>query len=276
MTENKITVEVSADKKLHELLVQKMKEELRNLPPGSLCQKTIRGKKYLYHYTYNGENPTGKKERQVYLSKKNDSLKRSLQRKAFIEKALIVLEKNISTTNEFLSNYRPFNPKAIIEDMSKAADDFSLESNIENFNEIKSFDTDILLPFSSESNTFYSEKLIHNTPKGMKVRSKSESIIAMLLDMNQIPYHYETSLEVGEHTFYPDFTVIRPSDQKIFYWEHFGMMDDTCYHEQMKKKLLTYISCGIVPWDQLITTFESNENTFDSQYINKFIQILLL
>lgn len=276
MLKNSITSAVAADKELHELLVKKMKTELRELPPGSLCQKTIRGKKYLYHYTYSETNSQGRREKQTYLSKSNTLLKHSLQRKAFIEKAIVPLENNISAAKKFLSTYEPFNPKAIIERLPKAADGFSLDNNTQNYSEIKHFDTDQLIPLSNEPNPFYSENLIHTTAKGIKVRSKSESIIAMLLDMNQIPYHYEIPLEVGEHTVYPDFTVMRPSDQKIFYWEHFGMMDDDYYHEQMKKKLLMYINHGIMPWDTLITTFESNEDAFDSQYINKVIKILLL
>jgi hypothetical protein len=278
MLNNNITLKVMADKELHEVLIGKMKSEFSSLPEGSLCQKTIRGKKYLYHYTYMKTNPHTKKrrEKQTYLSKNNVKLKYALQRKAFIEKSLVTLEKNISAAKDFLAKYEPFNPAGIIERLPKAANDFSLDRNAECFVDIENFNAAKWDHTTKTTNTFHPENLIHNTASGLKVRSKSESIIATLLDMNAIPYHYEIPLMVGDHTFYPDFTVMRPSDKKIFYWEHFGMMDDHNYHEQMEKKLLMYINHGITPWDQLISTFESNEDAFDSQYINKIIKILLL
>ena len=122
---------------------------------------------------------------------------------------------------------------------------------------------------------FYADGLAHCTSKGLKVRSKSESIIATLLDMNGIEYRYEAPLTLGDHTFYPDFTILRPSDRKLFYWEHFGMMSNQAYHEQAFKKLNAYIQHGLMPWDRLIATFESNEDAFDAQQIDKTIKILL-
>ena len=82
---------------------------------------------------------------------------------------------------------------------------------------------------SYETNPSHPENLIHTTLAGHKVRSKSEVIISNLLYTNQIPYRYEAALPLKEFTAYPDFTILHPVTNKIFYWEHFGMMDNAPY-----------------------------------------------
>ena len=75
---------------------------------------------------------------------------------------------------------------------------------------------------SYETNSSHPENLIHTTLAGHKVRSKSEVIIANLLYTNHIPYRYEAALALNELTVYPDFTILHPTTQQFFYWEHFG------------------------------------------------------
>lgn len=78
-------------------------------------------------------------------------------------------------------------------------------------------------------NASHPENLIHNTVKGHKVRSKSEVIIANALYQNKIPYIYERGLYLDEILFFPDFTIMHPETFQIYYWEHFGMIDNTSY-----------------------------------------------
>ena len=66
------------------------------------------------------------------------------------------------------------------------------------------------------------ENLIYKTVNGILVRSKSEALIAMLLYTNKIPFRYECALTLGDIKFYPDFTILHPKTDRIFYWEHFG------------------------------------------------------
>ncbi len=92
---------------------------------------------------------------------------------------------------------------------------------------------------SYETNPSHPENLIHTTLAGHKVRSKSEVIISNLLYTNQIPYRYEAALPLKEFTAYPDFTILHPVTNKIFYWEHFGMMDNAPYCDTACNKLKT-------------------------------------
>ena len=116
------------------------------------------------------------------------------------------------------------------------------------------------------------EHLIHKSSSGNLVRSKSESIIDMLLYINKIPFRYECALSLGNITLYPDFTIRHPQTKEFYYWEHFGMMDNTIYTQNTFTKLQLYISHGIFPGTNLITTFETSNNPLDIQTVERIIK----
>ena len=124
---------------------------------------------------------------------------------------------------------------------------------------------------SYETNPSHPENLIHTTLAGHKVRSKSEVIISNLLYTNQIPYRYEAALPLKEFTTYPDFTIMHPVTNKIFYWEHFGMMDNAPYCDTACNKLKTYCYNGIFPSMQLITTYETSKCPISTDQVQQII-----
>ena len=68
------------------------------------------------------------------------------------------------------------------------------------------------------------------TTKDEHVRSKSEMIIANMLNTKGIPYHYEVPIKINSNlTFHPDFLCLNKRTRQEFYWEHCGMMDDSVY-----------------------------------------------
>lgn len=67
-------------------------------------------------------------------------------------------------------------------------------------------------------NTKYPERLIYKSSSGNFLRSKSESIIDMLLHINKIPFRYECALQLEEITYFPDFTIRHPVTGKTYYW----------------------------------------------------------
>ena len=101
------------------------------------------------------------------------------------------------------------------------------------------------------------------TVDGIKVRSKSEALIVMLLSVNHIPYRYECRLDVGGHAYYPDFTIRHPVTGEYFYWEHCGKMSDFKYIIKFLNKFRIYILNGYLPDHNLILTFESENHPFD-------------
>ena len=124
-------------------------------------------------------------------------------------------------------------------------------------------------PFTQ--NTKYPEHKIHISASGNMVRSKSEVLIDMQLYTNQIPFRYECELQLGDVTIFPDFTVRNPRTGKIYYWEHFGMMDDPNYSYNVLLKLNTYISNQIIPTIDLITTDETRDHPLTIDTINQII-----
>lgn len=127
-----------------------------------------------------------------------------------------------------------------------------------------------------DKNTKYPERLVHKAYSGNYVRSKSESIIDMLLYMNKIPFRYECALELGGNITYPDFTIRHPDTGKIFYWEHFGLMDEPEYRKNTFSKMQLYSSHGIIPGIQLITTYETKESPLSLEMVEKIIEYYFL
>lgn len=120
-------------------------------------------------------------------------------------------------------------------------------------------------------NELFLSGLIYKTNAGICVRSKSEVLIVMLLHMKKIPFRYECVLKLGDSTYYPDFTIKHPRNGKIFYWEHFGRMDDADYMKGVFPKLQTYANYGIVQGINLIATFETKEHPLEPDMVEKII-----
>ncbi len=105
------------------------------------------------------------------------------------------------------------------------------------------------------------------------VRSKSEAIIADMLLNLKIPYHYEIPLNLSRTIVrYPDFTILKVSTREVFYFEHFGMMDDEEYRNNCFAKINEYRSYGIHTGRNLITTFESETMPLDIKSIRKMLK----
>lgn len=123
-----------------------------------------------------------------------------------------------------------------------------------------------------EHNLKHPEHLIHRSTSGHLLRSKSEAIIDMLLYINKLPFRYECALQLGEYTLFPDFTIRHPHTGDMYYWEHFGLMDNQGYVQNAYSKLQLYTLHGIIPSIQLITTYETKEHPIDVDIISKTIE----
>ncbi len=123
----------------------------------------------------------------------------------------------------------------------------------------------------------YPEDLIIDTIKGDKVRSKSEAIIADELFRSKIPYRYECSLIVGNTLMHPDFTAINVRTREIFIWEHFGKADDEGYlNRNCINKMNKYLHAGYIPTINMITTYETMKEPFNSIKAQSMIKEYLM
>lgn len=123
-----------------------------------------------------------------------------------------------------------------------------------------------------EKGKLHPEKLIFETGFGIRVRSKSELMIADVLQKYKIPFHYEEVLKVDGVQVCPDFTIRHPKTGKYFYWEHFGMMDEKEYAKRAGAKMQLYLTNGYLLSVNLIVTSETREQPLTSQALDRVVR----
>ncbi len=123
------------------------------------------------------------------------------------------------------------------------------------------------LDFDDRAHEYY-------TRQGLRVRSKSEILIADILDDLLIPFLYEKPLHLNSDTFHPDFTLLNIRQRKEMYWEHFGMMDDMDYRNNAFSKIRKYEAGGLYRYDSFIWTFETGKNPIETKVIRKMAKEL--
>jgi len=112
------------------------------------------------------------------------------------------------------------------------------------------------------------EALIHRTRKGIAVRSKSEVVVAEVLDSLGISWEYELPLysKTNPKDFrLPDFTMSYEGD--VFYWEHLGMLTVPTYREAWKWKLEWYKANGFA--NRLIVSADGPDGSIDAGEIER-------
>ena len=125
-------------------------------------------------------------------------------------------------------------------------------------------------PFRDDAPEYFSNN-------NVQMRSKSEVIIAGLLEKYGVPFHYEKPLYLdGFVTVHPDFTVLNVRTRKTMYWEHMGMMDDPEYLDHALEKIHRYEKAGFFPGTELILTHETSERPLQTRIIENVIEKYLL
>lgn len=236
-----------------------LSSELQKLPKGRLI--CSHNGKYQKWYQNDGE-------RLSYIPKKNRRLAEQLAVKKYYSILLEDLLAEKRAINFYLKHHRS--------DTGRTEQLLCTESEYQNL--LTPYFTPLSQELSDWANSPYEhnlknpEQLIHKSSSGHLVRSKSEAIIDMFLHINKIPFRYECSLQLGDITIFPDFTIRHPKTGEIYYWEHFGLMDNPTYSKNSFSKLQLYASQGIVPSIQLITTYETKENPLSAELVEKIIQ----
>ncbi len=128
---------------------------------------------------------------------------------------------------------------------------------------------------SSNQKRYFEEKLIHKTIRGEMVRSKSEVIVANILDKMKIEYFYEEPLNVSGKTYIPDFTLRYQG--KTAYLEHLGMLREKSYKKRWDEKRANYERVGISETlGNLIITEDGLDGSLDATLIESKIQAWII
>ena len=218
---------------------ENLKQKISNLPEGELC---------IY------QSPSYQKwicslpGKQKYLSKKNQPLAEALALKKYYSLLLAETEEELSLLNFYIKSHEK-KDSAVNHSKPMTSSDLLAESS-PYYPLLQGYFARDKLPVSAqkwcaesyETNPSHPENLIHTTLAGHK-----------------------------EFTAYPDFTILHPVANKIFYWEHFGMMDNVPYCDTACNKLKTYCYNGIFPSMQLITTYETSKCPISTDQVQQII-----
>jgi len=210
--------------------------EFLTLPEGSLVK---RGK--FYYQVIN--------QKQIGITK-NEELKRKLSRKKYLLFRKEELSKNIVILEKALDKIHEKTDEEVINSFSGAYSempvDYFYHPSMKRW-----------LEESRKENTYRIDELVCTSNKGTKLRSKSELIVANMLEAYGLFYLYEPKLKFKNGMIiYPDFIIIDLYTGKIIIWEHFGALHQDGYGEKMVKKMDEYLKLGYIPFETIIYTFE--------------------
>lgn len=210
---------------------------------------------------------------------------RALARKAYLKKQIDILNHNIELLNAAVNGIIAPKRDEILAALSSSIrgmpqDHFltplkhcSKSSRSEDLNRrIEGYRKWANEPYPQNSYNPGGKKAITN--RGLRVRSKSEGLIANALYDHDIPFRYEQNIYLGSILISPDFSIMTASGDEIF-WEHAGMLNDPKYSFRHHLKMMQYEAAGIYPWQDLIVTFDTN-NEINMMMIESIIETLVV
>jgi len=222
----------------------------------------------LYHVYNNEENGC---EVRKYINRKNIQLARELASKSYLDNVRQILEKRLYILKELKDKFEIFEIENFYNSMPKNRKELSNLVNISYQQHLKAWKA---MPYTGLG--FLENAPVIMTKKGERVRSKTEKIIADLLYDYGIEYKYECPIFINGKVYYPDFTFLCPYTLKEIYWEHHGLMDDAKYCNKTIRKLINYEKNGIIRGENLIVTYESEDNVIDMEWVKILIEKHLL
>ena len=244
-----------------------LSKELLNLPEGVLlCTGERKHRKYYQRLPAIGNR---KKERR-YGIKTRPKMLAGLARKKYVTKALEVIDGSLMSVDAACKTYAPIDEISVMESFTKKYPELADYIYQEPFNE-EEWRNEV-----QRIDDYHPEDLKQTDADGIKRRSKNEIYIASRLDHYEIIYRSDCPTGIPGLKWAPDFTILRVRDHKKLYWEHFGMMGDPAYRARNKVKLQDYEDAGIVPWDNLIITYDMDGGDMRADIIEANIKCWLL
>ena len=249
-----------------ERLIQDLNKTLEHAPEGLLRINETRGR-LQYFRRDSSKDKIGK-----YIRKKDFSLIRQLAQKEYHSLVKRAAEAELASLQFILKTIPEKSAEDVFDSLSP-----SLQPLITPFYEPDDVFVKRWLAVDYQPEIAETRESSYYTNRNEKVRSKSEVIIANLLDKYHLPYRYEFPVTLpGLGTVHPDFTVLKPDTRTEFYWEHLGMMDDADYAYKSLLKIRYYHKNGYFEGQSLILTYESSDNPLDIHDVDQIIRQYLL
>lgn len=257
--------ELETRKHFIEGVIRKLEFNISKYPEGSIqCHKDYDNKKIIRFYRFSNDGTT-------YLSESNDCKEISLLlQKKYELKVLQLYQKELKAVDKLLNidhTLDEFNNLSSFYEYSRKyirRIEYSVKERI-----------DLFQSNSHGSSSSRTGQYRVTTKEGVLVKSKAEQIIADELYDSGIPFKYELGIKCLDNSFRsPDFTVMNPVTGKIFYWEHFGMMDRPEYVRDKVDKMNSYSLSGIIPGDNLIMTIADDRRLDVKSFVNQVRRII--
>jgi len=242
--------------------IKHYQKRISHAPPGSL---RIARKKdsFQFYQRINAENPNG-----TYLPRKDRDIAAALAQKDYDSKLLAELVKQQKALERFLKDYHPDAPLDVYEKLGEARKALVTKEFLTDKEFVEQW---LNMPYNHMG--FGDNDPEYYTPKGERVRSKSELLIADALIRNNIPYRYECPVYEGGYLIgVPDFNCLNVRQRKDYYWEHLGMMSDSTYADKNVRKLEKYSLANDFDESRLILTFETETHPLNTRVIEEKIR----
>jgi len=248
--------------------LHKLKLKIPEKPKQQITEKLriiINHDRQQYYIISANDAPNG-----TYLPRKDIRKAVAIAQRDYNKIAASIIKKQITAIDKFLDAYHP-----------NAIDDA--------YTKLHPGRRALVTPVREPNEDFIAAWLLHpytgkpfeiNAPKyytstGVRVRSKSEVIIADALSRSGIPYRYEypTSIK-GWGMLYPDFTRLDIRTREEIIWEHFGLMNDPDYVENAVQKIAHYAASGYTIGKNFIATFESSNTPLSVKQVQECIKAI--
>lgn len=239
---------------------------LKSAPPGNL--RILKRKNHYQYYLRNDPKDTNG----VYIPKKEIQKAAEIMQRDYDRKIIENASEELSKIDQYLEFLTEKSIEGVIDYFNESRKRLIAPVSLTDEEYVNKWNSKSYEPmgFSDDYDEFYSIN-------GTRVRSKSEVIIANMLEQYSIPYKYECPLILsGNHLVRPDFTCLNIKKRQEIIWEHLGMMDDPDYAEKNIRKLSLYEKNGYIVGRNMIVTFESSHVPPASNIIKSTIENFLL
>ncbi|WP_297698202.1 hypothetical protein [uncultured Fibrobacter sp.] len=251
---------------IYQNTLDNLTKKLRNAPKETLRVQPHKKSFQYYIVTQKGDTKGS------YLPRKEIRKAKAIAQRDYNEAAAAIIKKQLAAIDTFLRAYQPnaldqaftgLHPgrRALVTPVREPDDEF-IAAWLHHPYTGK--------PFEINAPEFY-------TSTGVRVRSKSEVIIADALSRAGIPFRYEYPTSVkGWGTLYPDFTCLDTRTREEIIWEHFGLMGDPDYTESTVQKIAHYTASGYTLGKNFIATFENAASPLSVKQVQAYIKSLLM
>ena len=237
---------------------------------GTYHLKQVKMRNSIRYYAVSKE-----KNKKIYLGKDRESNLSKLSVKLYKENLLKATKEEIEVLENISNQYKSLEGKRI-EDVYT-----SLPSEIRKYVTPDTFTDEGFAKLWSAQEFIQAKRTEYHKYKVNErtvVRSKSEFMIANILEKKGIPYRYEEQLVLDPDMgiiYYPDFTILNKRKRQIIYWEHLGKLGDEDYCTDNIQKLEDYADAGIIQGKNLILTYECASKPLTTKMIELMIKEFL-